>query len=133
MEDYTGVRCQFCPDGHAKAQALIDQYGDNVVVLGVNAGFFPAYITKVHTNDESKADGKPATATYDLEYDDGDKEEKVDERYIRFIRTIGEPKHVEEYAQGDSAGSNADRSDGSAVVSGGSGDVGGGGDSGGRR
>jgi hypothetical protein len=40
LEDYTGVRCQFCPDGHAKAQALIDQYGDNVVVLGVNAGSY---------------------------------------------------------------------------------------------
>ena len=42
LEDYTGVRCGFCPDGHARAQALIDQYGDNVVVLGVNAGSYAA-------------------------------------------------------------------------------------------
>jgi hypothetical protein len=42
LEDYTGVRCGFCPDGHLRAQALIDQYGDNVVVLGVNAGSYAA-------------------------------------------------------------------------------------------
>ena len=40
LEDYTGVRCGFCPDGHEIAQELIDLYGNSVVVLGVNAGSY---------------------------------------------------------------------------------------------
>ena len=42
LEDFTGVRCGYCPQGHEIAQGLIDQYPNDVVVIGVNAGGYAA-------------------------------------------------------------------------------------------
>ncbi len=38
LEDFTGVRCQFCPDGHDKAKALETANPGRIVVIGVNSG-----------------------------------------------------------------------------------------------
>lgn len=40
VEDYTGHKCPNCPAAAAEAEALMDVYGDQVVVIGVHAGFF---------------------------------------------------------------------------------------------
>lgn len=40
IEALTGVRCGFCPDGHARAKALSDANPGKVVVVGVHAGFY---------------------------------------------------------------------------------------------
>lgn len=42
LEDFTGVRCGFCPQGHQIANTLLDTYGDKMIVLGVNAGSYAA-------------------------------------------------------------------------------------------
>lgn len=40
IEDYTGQQCGNCPNAAVVAEQLHDQYGDNVVVIAVHAGFF---------------------------------------------------------------------------------------------
>jgi hypothetical protein len=40
IEEFTGVRCVNCPDGSEAVKALINQYGEQVVVLSFHAGFF---------------------------------------------------------------------------------------------
>jgi len=40
VEDYTGHKCPNCPAAAAEAEALKNTYGDQVVVIGVHAGFF---------------------------------------------------------------------------------------------
>lgn len=44
LEDYTGVRCNNCPAAGEIALQLQEQYGHNVVVLGVHSGFLSAPI-----------------------------------------------------------------------------------------
>jgi len=40
LEDFTGVRCQFCPDGHDRAKAMVTANPGRVVVIAINAGSF---------------------------------------------------------------------------------------------
>lgn len=40
LEEFTGVRCGYCPQGHAIGQALIDANPDKVVVINVHAGSY---------------------------------------------------------------------------------------------
>jgi len=40
VEEYTGVRCTFCPDGHRRAQSFVDAYPGKVVVINVHTGSF---------------------------------------------------------------------------------------------
>lgn len=40
IEEFTGVRCVNCPDGSEAVKALVNQYGQQVVVLSFHAGFF---------------------------------------------------------------------------------------------
>lgn len=40
LEDFTGVNCGYCPDGHAIAHAIETAHPDEVVVLGIHAGSF---------------------------------------------------------------------------------------------
>jgi hypothetical protein len=42
LEDFTGVRCGFCPDGHVKAKALQDANPGKVFVIAVHAGSYAA-------------------------------------------------------------------------------------------
>jgi len=38
LEEYTGIHCQYCPDGHARAQALADQNPGHVVLINIHQG-----------------------------------------------------------------------------------------------
>jgi hypothetical protein len=38
LEDFTGVRCQFCPDGHDRAKAMVTANPGRVVVIAINSG-----------------------------------------------------------------------------------------------
>lgn len=38
LEDFTGIHCGYCPDGHAIAAAIEAQNPDEVVIIGVHAG-----------------------------------------------------------------------------------------------
>jgi len=38
LEEYTGVRCTFCPDGHRRAQALADANPGKVVLINIHTG-----------------------------------------------------------------------------------------------
>lgn len=40
LEEYTGVRCTFCPDGHRKAQAFADANPGKVVLINVHTGSY---------------------------------------------------------------------------------------------
>ena len=42
LEEFTGVRCTFCPDGHKRAKALRDANPGNVFLINVHAGSFAA-------------------------------------------------------------------------------------------
>jgi thiol-disulfide isomerase/thioredoxin len=50
LEDYTGHQCGNCPNAAAVAEQLSEEYGDNLVVIAVHAGFFtkltaPEFVT----------------------------------------------------------------------------------------
>ena len=38
LEEYTGIYCTFCPDGHSRAQALKNQYPDDVFLINIHTG-----------------------------------------------------------------------------------------------
>ena len=40
LEEYTGIHCGFCPDGHARANALLEQYPDDLFIMNIHAGSF---------------------------------------------------------------------------------------------
>lgn len=40
LEEFTGQTCTNCPDAHRVIKALEDQYGDNLIVVSIHAGFF---------------------------------------------------------------------------------------------
>ena len=40
LEDFTGIHCGYCPDGHAIADALHNEHQNELVVVGVHAGPF---------------------------------------------------------------------------------------------
>ena len=40
LEDFTGVRCGFCPDGHVRAKAVADANPGKFIILAVHGGSF---------------------------------------------------------------------------------------------
>src|SRR5690625_98554 len=40
LEEFTGINCVFCPDGHRIAQAIKDQNPDDVILVNVHVGNF---------------------------------------------------------------------------------------------
>lgn len=71
LEEFTGHTCVNCPDGHRRANLLIDKYQDSIVVIAIHAGVFsqpelpdfPAdYRTSVGTaiNDAFGVQGYPS-------------------------------------------------------------------------
>ena len=40
LEEYTGVNCQYCPDGHRRANELKAAYPDRVSVINIHQGSF---------------------------------------------------------------------------------------------
>lgn len=40
LEDFTGVRCGFCPDGHDVAKSIKQQLGDDFIVIAVHGGSY---------------------------------------------------------------------------------------------
>ncbi|MDQ1267247.1 MAG: hypothetical protein QG635_2401 [Bacteroidota bacterium] len=40
LEEYTGIHCTYCPDGHKRAQALADEFPGKVVLINVHAGSY---------------------------------------------------------------------------------------------
>lgn len=40
LEDFTGVRCGFCPDGHDVAKAVKQQLGNKFIVIAVHGGSY---------------------------------------------------------------------------------------------
>ncbi|MDE5574138.1 MAG: Omp28-related outer membrane protein [Bacteroidales bacterium] len=40
LEEYTGIHCGFCPDGHARANALLEQYPDDLFIMNIHAGSY---------------------------------------------------------------------------------------------
>ncbi len=40
LEEFTGIHCQYCPEGHAIAQALQDDNPGNVVLVNIHQGSF---------------------------------------------------------------------------------------------
>jgi hypothetical protein len=45
LEDFTGVRCGFCPDGHVKAKAVEDANPGKFIIIAVHGGSFAAPAT----------------------------------------------------------------------------------------
>lgn len=40
LEEFTGIHCTYCPDGHAIAQSIQDQHPDDVVLINIHVGAF---------------------------------------------------------------------------------------------
>lgn len=40
LEEYTGIYCGYCPDGHVRAKALEDKFPGRVVVINIHAGSY---------------------------------------------------------------------------------------------
>lgn len=40
LEEFTGIYCQYCPDGHARAQAFHDANPDDVVLINIHEGIY---------------------------------------------------------------------------------------------
>jgi hypothetical protein len=40
LEEFTGIKCTFCPDGHLRAKGIADNYPGRVVLINVHAGGF---------------------------------------------------------------------------------------------
>lgn len=40
LEEFTGINCQYCPDGHTRAQAISDQNPGRVVLVNIHQGLF---------------------------------------------------------------------------------------------
>ena len=38
LEDFTGQLCTNCPDGHRLIASLQEQYGENIIAVGIHAG-----------------------------------------------------------------------------------------------
>ncbi len=50
MEEFSGVRCINCPEGHEQAQALLDAYPDRFATLTIHAGFLSAPYPETQTD-----------------------------------------------------------------------------------
>ena len=42
LEEFTGIYCTFCPDGHLRAQNLKNTHGANFWMVNVHVGSFAA-------------------------------------------------------------------------------------------
>ena len=42
LEEYTGIHCGFCPDGHARANALLEKYPNDLFIMNIHAGSYAA-------------------------------------------------------------------------------------------
>jgi len=40
LEEYTGIHCGYCPDGHARAEALMNENAGRVVLINIHQGNF---------------------------------------------------------------------------------------------
>ncbi len=40
LEEFTGLKCVYCPDGHKRANDLKAQYGDQMILVNIHAGSF---------------------------------------------------------------------------------------------
>jgi hypothetical protein len=71
IEDFTGVKCGYCPDGHIRAKAFAEQHPGKVIIIAVHAGGYanpgtsggwPDYRTMFGQalNDQSQVAGYPA-------------------------------------------------------------------------
>lgn len=40
LEEYTGIHCGYCPDGHARANELQAKYPDDLFIMNIHAGSF---------------------------------------------------------------------------------------------
>lgn len=69
LEEFTGINCVFCPDGHAIAQAIKDQNPEDIFLVNIHAGGFanpgngqPDFRTSFGEAiaDQSGLDGYPA-------------------------------------------------------------------------
>lgn len=38
LEEYTGIHCQYCPDGHTRAQTIFDQNPGRIVLVNIHQG-----------------------------------------------------------------------------------------------
>ncbi len=42
LEEFTGIHCGYCPDGHVKAQAIQDAHPDDVFLINIHTGGYAA-------------------------------------------------------------------------------------------
>lgn len=65
IEEYTGINCGYCPDGHRIVNELVAQYPGKVLAVNIHAGSYaPSYYTSEGTAymNEAKVNGFPAGA-----------------------------------------------------------------------
>ncbi|MDR2840949.1 MAG: Omp28-related outer membrane protein, partial [Paludibacter sp.] len=49
LEEYTGINCQYCPDGHRRANLLKSNYPGRVGVINIHQGSYAANVTPNYT------------------------------------------------------------------------------------
>lgn len=64
LEEYTGINCQFCPDGHKRANQIKAQHPDRVCLINIHEGGYAAntYTTQFGTAlaNQTGLDGYPS-------------------------------------------------------------------------
>lgn len=56
LEEYTGISCGYCPEGHAIGHNMKEMYGDKVSILAIHAGY---YSSPVNGDDFRTPFGEP--------------------------------------------------------------------------
>lgn len=66
LEDFTGHTCAACPASHAEAKRLHDIYGEQLIVLGIHAGFFSWPQSAPYQNNFQTTTGTTITTDFNL-------------------------------------------------------------------
>lgn len=66
IEDFTGHMCGNCPRAHEQATALLNTYGENLVVVAVHAGTFARVVNSLNFTEDFNT---PMGAALEAEYE----------------------------------------------------------------
>ncbi|MEA3504237.1 MAG: Omp28 family outer membrane lipoprotein [Bacteroidota bacterium] len=66
LEDFTGHRCVNCPGAHVVAHDLQEEYGEQIIVVGVHAGYFAEPSGEVFSRDFTTVAGEQLSGDFQV-------------------------------------------------------------------
>lgn len=67
IEDFTGQNCVNCPAAHATMERLTEQYGDQVIPVGIHAGNFGVSVESTHNVGLMQPEGNTYNDRYGID------------------------------------------------------------------